>query len=82
MRYPYLSWASAHFHEAPAPESLDADTFPLTREIEASEANYARSSIVGAPFAAERWSTPHTWHGAEIFLYHLDVPSVRAGSRR
>jgi hypothetical protein len=70
--YPYLNWAQAHFYVEPPPETLSADHFPLTREVRASEANYGRLQIVGPEWVAKRWSSPHTWHGSEAFLYYLD----------
>jgi len=71
-KYPYLTWATAHFFGDPPPETLDAYHFPLTREVSASEATYARMALVAPDFVAARFGTPHTWHGAEIFLYYLD----------
>lgn len=70
--YPYLHWAEAHFYGEPEPETVTADTFPLTREVRSSEANYSRMSLVAPSLAQARWSSPHTWHAAEIFLYLMD----------
>ncbi len=70
--YPYLNWANAHFYGDPPPEPIEADSFPLTREGKGSEANYRRMRIVAPDFATARVCSPHTWHGAEIFLYLLD----------
>lgn len=78
-RYPYLNWAEAHFHDEPPPEPLpSADAFPLTREVASSAGNYSRMRLVSDAWAAARWSSPHTWHGVEIFLYLLDHPRPRA----
>jgi hypothetical protein len=73
--YPYLNWAEAHFYGEPPPEPVAADLFPLSREVRASEADYSRMSIVSADWSAARWSSPHTWHAAEMFLYFLDYPA-------
>ncbi len=73
QKYPYLNWAEAHFYGDPPPETVFADQFPLTREVEASEANYGRMQLVSEAWARNRQSSPHTWHAAEIFLYFLDI---------
>ena len=62
-KYPYLTWAEAHFHNEPPP-AVDESRAPLTWEAEASQAEYWR---VGG----ERIARPHTWHAAEMFLYLL-----------
>jgi hypothetical protein len=72
--YPYLNWAEAHFYGEPPPEQIDVDACPLTREVHSSEAIYSRSALVNPDWVKQRWSSPHTWHGAEIFLYFLDLP--------
>lgn len=70
--WPYLNWAEAHFYGEPAPESPTADTFPLSREILASEGLYHRMKIVSEDYAKTHWASPHTWHAVEMFLYLLD----------
>jgi len=76
--YPYLGVAEAHFHgravELPAP-----DTYPLTWEAEASEADYPAMGIVCDEYVQRRIAAPHTWHAAELFLYILQAlsPSPR-----
>lgn len=69
-KWPYLNIAEAHFYNDPIP--LPALTYPLTREAEASEANYWRMSLVGQNYITQRLAVPHTWHAAELFLYLLD----------
>ena len=77
-RYPYLHWAEAHFFGEPPPEPLEDLRPPLTRESEASEAEYwrlkrlAEIGILPARHCRERTARPHTWHAAEMFLYLLD----------
>ena len=70
--YPYLNWAQSHRYAEPPPETLSADTFPLTREVRASQATYHRLHEVAPAWSTAQWSSPHTWHGAEIFLYYVD----------
>jgi len=73
--YPYLNWAEAHFHQAPAPETLRVDRYPFTRERNASQADYGHMSRIDPALAAARTAVPHSWHAAEAFLYHWhDVP--------
>lgn len=72
-KYPYLNWAEAHFLGNPPPEPVSEQT--LTREIHSSEADYTRMAFLSPAWAEQRYSTPHTWHAAEIFLYFLDHPN-------
>jgi hypothetical protein len=80
LNCPYLNWAEAHFYGEPPPELIDVADFPLTREFSrsrnlgSSEASYARMSVVSDKLRHDRWSTPHTWHGAEVLLYLFDFP--------
>ncbi len=74
--YPYLHWAEAHFYGDPPPETLSASDFPLTREVKASEADYSRLGFLSPHWVEQRWSSPHTWHGAEIFLYYLEASAL------
>ncbi|OGV52699.1 MAG: hypothetical protein A2X49_16670 [Lentisphaerae bacterium GWF2_52_8] len=76
--FPYLSWAEAHFHDEAPPELLGELLPPLTREGQASEAEYWRLKEFAAvgiiPDSEEylKFSLPHTWHAAEIFLYLIE----------
>lgn len=72
--YPYLHWAEAHFYGDPPPETVSERTFPLTREVRASQADYSRMTFLSPAWPAAQWSSPHTWHAAEMFLYFLDFP--------
>lgn len=67
--YPYLWWAKAHFHRLPVPPELLAPASPLTWESHASEANYGAIAPLSSAWAEARFSAPHTWHAAEMFLY-------------
>ena len=70
VNYPYLNWAEAHFHAWGPAEDVSVETFPLSREVNASQANYARLPV---GLSSARYATPHTWHAAEMFLYFLDA---------
>jgi hypothetical protein len=71
-KYPYLGWARDHFHNHK--DGLISDrNYPLTWEIEASQAEYSGMSIIDSIFTESKTSVPHTWHGAEVFLYLLDT---------
>ena len=68
-RYPYLWWAKAHFHRLPVPSELLAPASPLSWEQRASEARYEAIAPLSPAWASARFSAPHTWHAAEMFLY-------------
>ena len=68
-RYPYLWWAKAHFHRLPVPPERLAPASPLTWEQHASQADYGAIAPLSPAWAAARFSAPHTWHAAEMFLY-------------
>lgn len=68
-RYPYLYWAEAHFHDWPVPPLEKTQRYPLTFEAHASEADYSAMSAICPDMAAQKISTPHAWHAAEMFLY-------------
>ena len=70
-RYPYLDWASDHFFATHTARISNRD-YPLTWEIEASQANYEGMRLVDERFARNRTGSPHTWHSAEVFLYLMD----------
>ena len=70
QNYPYLGWASDHFYNKPP--VLPAVGFPLSWEAVASEADYAGMAVVAPAYAKARISAPHTWHGAEMFLYLIE----------
>ncbi len=70
--WPYLNWAGAHFYGDAPPESPEADQFPLSREVRSSELNYHRMHMVAPEWVEQQWSSPHTWHAAEMMLYYLD----------
>jgi hypothetical protein len=68
--YPYLNWASDHFHGTKRAMLGNRD-YPLSWEKNAGAANYAGMDVVAPVYARQRLSVPHTWHAAEMFLYLL-----------
>ena len=70
-KYPYLGWAADHFYGLKRNPISNRD-YPLTWEIEASQANYEGMRIIDEQYVAQRNASPHTWHAAEVFLYLLD----------
>jgi hypothetical protein len=69
--YPYLGWASDHFHNVKKSPISNRD-YPLTWERNASQANYNGISLIDETYVKQKLAAPHTWHAAEIFLYLLD----------
>jgi len=70
--YPYLDWASDHFFGTRTGKISDRD-YPLTWEIDASQARYEGMRRVDPVYSEGRIGTPHTWHAAEIFLLLSDL---------
>lgn len=70
--YPYLGWACDHFHGT-RKSPLGNRDYPLTWEQKASEADYRPLAIIDPIYVSEKLSAPHTWHGAEAFLYLLEM---------
>ena len=69
--YPYLGWACDHFHGAKKSPIGNRD-YPLTWEAKASQAHYDGIKVVSEEYAKVKLAAPHTWHGAEVFLYLLE----------
>jgi len=69
--YPYIGWASDHFHGLKRSPVSNRD-YPLTWEIKASQADYKGMAIIDEQYFANKNSSPHTWHAAEMFLYLID----------
>jgi len=74
LSYPYLNWASDHFHGLKRSPISNRD-YPLTWEKDASAANYAGMTIISNEYRQQRLAAPHTWHAAEVFLYLLEQRS-------
>lgn len=82
--YPYIDWATDHFHNTKRSPIADHD-YPLTWESQASQADYSGMRIIDARYEEEKTASPHTWHAAEVFLYLLDtaaLPKVNANKLR
>jgi len=69
--YPYIGWATDHFHALKRNTISNCD-YPLTWEMNASQADYSQMKIVDDMYVQQKIASPHTWHAAEIFLYLLD----------
>jgi hypothetical protein len=67
-KYPYLGWAKDHFHGLKRSPISNLD-YPLTWEIEASQANYNGLAVIDSALVNAKCATPHTWHASEVFLY-------------
>jgi hypothetical protein len=75
--YPYIGWAADHFHGLKRNPVSNRD-YPLTWEIQASQADYNGLAIINDKYVTDKTSTPHTWHAAEIFLYLLDCYPIKS----
>ena len=71
LYYPYLSWAKDHYFGTKRSPISNRD-YPLTWEIEASQADYEKMKIIDNFYYLEKNASPHTWHTAEVFLYLID----------
>lgn len=69
-KYPYLGWACDNFHGTRTSPISNRD-YPLTWEIDASQADYKGMALVDEKYVQQRNSSPHTWHASEVFLYLL-----------
>jgi len=72
--YPYIGWAADHFHGLKR-NPVSNRIYPLTWEIQASEADYTGMAIIDRQYMQGKIAVPHTWHAAEVFLYLIDQSS-------
>ena len=72
QNYPYLWWAEQHFYGETVADSYTEVSYPATNETNASEADYEGIRVLSENYADQRNASPHTWHGAEMFLYLID----------
>jgi hypothetical protein len=70
-KYPYLGWACDNFHGTRCSPISNKD-YPLTWEIEASQANYNGMAVIDEKYLSEKNASPHTWHASEVFLYLMN----------
>ena len=71
-KYPYLSWARYHFNIDEIDEKLLEIKYPMSWEIEASEAIYENIAPLSEEYAKHKCAAPHSWHAAEMFLYLIE----------
>ena len=69
-KYPYLGWAADNFHGLKRNPISNLD-YPLTWEIEASQADYKGLEQIDPVLVTAKCAAPHTWHASEVFLYVL-----------
>ncbi|HKJ69192.1 MAG TPA: hypothetical protein VKA68_14635 [bacterium] len=74
--YPYLGWASDHFHRYKRSPISDRP-YPLTWEAHASQAEYSGMAVVDTVYAEAGICAPHIWHAAEVFLYLTDLEALK-----
>ena len=79
-KYPYLSWATYHFNNDVIDESLLEIKYPMSWEIQASEAIYPDIASLSQNFADNKCGSPHSWHAAEMFLYLIEIKQQPADS--
>ncbi len=72
-KYPYLSWARYHFNKDKIDEALVELKYPMSWEIEASEAIYENIVPLSEEYAKNKCGAPHSWHAAEMFLYLIEM---------
>ena len=72
-KYPYLSWARYHFNGDEIDEKLLEIKYPMSWEIEASEAIYENIAPLSEEYANHKCAAPHSWHAAEMFLYLIEM---------
>ncbi len=68
-KYPYLTWAEAHFHGWEKDSEYKKGKYPLTWETHSSEADFEKMDIISEEYASSKIAVPHSWHAAEMFLY-------------
>ena len=71
--YPYLWWAVKHFENEPIDKKYLEITYPMSWEKEASQAKYEDIRQLSNEYADNKFSGPHTWHAAEMFLYLIEM---------
>jgi hypothetical protein len=69
--YPYLDWGADHYHGTKRSPISNRD-YPLTWELEASQAAYDELERLHPVYVEKQLAAPHTWHAAEVFLYLTD----------
>jgi len=70
--YPYLTWAVMHFENEEIDKELLNIQYPMTWEIEASQAKYENIAPLSENYAKSKCGAPHSWHAAEMFMYLIE----------
>ncbi len=70
--YPYLTWAVMHFENEEIDNELLDIQYPMTWEIEASQAKYDKITSLSENYAKNKCGAPHSWHAAEMFMYLIE----------
>jgi hypothetical protein len=71
-KYPYLTWAVDHFEGNPVNESRIEIKYPMSWEIDASQAKYPEIAPLSEEYARNKCGAPHSWHAAEMFMYLIE----------
>ena len=71
--YPYLSWAVWHFNLDKVDDKYLSLKYPMSHEINASEAAYEDIAPLSVEYAKGKCASPHSWHAAEMFMYLLEM---------
>lgn len=71
-KYPYLTWAVDHFESNPVNESRIEIKYPMSWEIDASQAKYSEIAPLSEEYAKNKCGAPHSWHAAEMFMYLIE----------
>lgn len=71
-KYPYLWWAVCHFNNEEISDELLEVKYPMSWEIEASEAKYDKIAPLSEEYAKSKCGAPHSWHAAEMFMYLIE----------
>lgn len=71
-KYPYLWWAVCHFNDDEIPDELLEIKYPMSWEIEASEAVYDNIAPLSTEYAKRKCGAPHSWHSSEMFLFLIE----------
>ena len=71
-KYPYLTWARWHFNDDEVDEKYFEAKYPMSWEIQASEADYEAIAPLSENYARAKCGSPHSWHAAEMFMYLLN----------
>lgn len=76
MSWPYLSWARARYYGDKAGALMGNREYPLAWETGACCALYAANEVISTQHGSTKAGSPHTWHGAEMFLYLLEAGGI------